>query len=71
MPDQRPERIVTYRVGEHRERFHVRADCPGLTGRRSTVESWAAEPERDAVARGLEACQRCDRPSSPAAPTSH
>ncbi|MFB7942585.1 hypothetical protein [Streptomyces sp. NPDC056049] len=70
MPDQRPERIVTYRVGEHRERFHVRADCSGLTGRRSTVDTWAAVPESDARALGLDACRRCDPPSGPTGPAS-
>ncbi|NBE54867.1 hypothetical protein [Streptomyces boluensis] len=56
-----PERIVTYRIGSDRERYHVRADCPSLTGKRETCNDFGAVPEGEAHEMGLSACQRCDR----------
>ncbi len=53
-------RIVMYRVGIHRTSYHVNSECPALTGKRDTVEQWAAAPEEEAQEElGLESCSRC------------
>ena len=52
--------IVMYRVGIHRTSYHVDSECPALTGKRDTVEQWAAAPEEEAQEElGLEPCSRC------------
>ncbi|MFE7748852.1 hypothetical protein [Streptomyces sp. NPDC057428] len=53
-------RIVMYREGIHRTAYHVNGECPALTGKRDTVDKWAAAPEDEAREKlGLEPCSRC------------
>lgn len=54
-------RIVMYRVGIHRTAYHVRGDCPALTGMRDTCNTWAAVPEEEALDEPLKLapCTKC------------